>query len=245
MHPHALQKIHENEEMRTAMGLLELGTYELKNIGGGNDFYHLPLLLLSNGLERLMKVILCIDYYQEHGDYPDSNYLKNKLGHKLTNLLGKILPLFEKANYLQIPVAKEDGEFLKNDNTIKLILEALENYASGGRYHDLDAMLVRKETDSDPKHQWEKIETHILQSFPNWERYIQEPSLFDEMWKKINHTLIEKLSRLIRAFCRLFTMGPIAKEGKIHCGQISTFLFLNDDELAIGPRNIRGKNLSK
>ncbi len=239
MHPHALQKIHENEEVRTALRLLELGIDELKKISGGNDFYHLPLLLLSNGLERLLKVMLCIDFYQDHGIYPDVKYLKgkkNKLGHNLTYLLSRIQSFFEKQDYLQIPVAQEDMSFLKNDETLILILETLENYASGGRYYDLDAMLIEKETEKDPKRQWENIETKILQSFPNWKDYVNNPNLMAEMWIKINRLLTEKICRLVRALCRMLTIGPLAKEGKIHCSQISSFLHLNDEELPTGHR---------
>ncbi len=43
-----------DDEITVSVKLIQKGLFELKNIDKWNTFLHLPMLLLSNGFERLM-----------------------------------------------------------------------------------------------------------------------------------------------------------------------------------------------
>ncbi len=84
MNDETLQHIRLLEELRIAIGLLKGGLRELQHIDGANDFYHLPLLILSSGFERLMKVIICFHSHETNGSYPPKfPWLEGKHGHDL------------------------------------------------------------------------------------------------------------------------------------------------------------------
>ena len=81
-----LKKLALLEELDTSAKLIRLGFGELQNLSIVNDFYFLPLQLLAQGFERLMKVYLCLGYLSKKGRYPT---LKDIEGHDLMVLLGE------------------------------------------------------------------------------------------------------------------------------------------------------------
>ena len=62
------------EEFETANKLIRLGFGELQNINLDNDFYFLPLQLLSQGFERFMKAYVCAGYIEKYEILPDGNW---------------------------------------------------------------------------------------------------------------------------------------------------------------------------
>lgn len=60
------------EEFEIANKLIRLGFGELQNINLDNDFYFLPLQLLSQGFERFMKAYICVGYIEKHETLPDT-----------------------------------------------------------------------------------------------------------------------------------------------------------------------------
>ena len=54
------------EELRTSRGLIRAGFGHLQEIDGGNDFYHLPHLLMASGIEKLMKCYIMLIEYARH-----------------------------------------------------------------------------------------------------------------------------------------------------------------------------------
>jgi hypothetical protein len=44
------------DELESATKLIDLGVGELHKIDGANNYYHLPMQLLSQGLERFLKL---------------------------------------------------------------------------------------------------------------------------------------------------------------------------------------------
>jgi hypothetical protein len=55
------------EELHTAVSLSVLGLGALQRLDLARDFYHLPLMLLAGGKERLLKVILCVHEHATNG----------------------------------------------------------------------------------------------------------------------------------------------------------------------------------
>jgi hypothetical protein len=109
---HALDR-----ELSIAIRLIRSALGQLQSLGGGNDFYHLPILTLANGFERFMKVILIFRALEVSGKYPSSRVFKTgRQGHDLELLLSRIKKECFLDQYVEnIPVASEDLEFLKSE----------------------------------------------------------------------------------------------------------------------------------
>lgn len=70
MPPSLQQKLAIDQELLNAIRLIQAGFGQLQNLDAANDFYHLPLLTLSSGFERFMKVILCLRILEKTGEFP-------------------------------------------------------------------------------------------------------------------------------------------------------------------------------
>ena len=104
-----------SEELSTSVRLIELGLGEIQNLGGANNFHHLPFQLLSSGIERLLKCHICYGFLEQNERLPSFNELKNsggRSGHDIQELLKEITQ-----NYFEQPVLA-----LKDDYTYIICL---------------------------------------------------------------------------------------------------------------------------
>lgn len=217
-----------SEEIYTAISLLKLGLGSLQTIGGDNDFYHLPLQLLSNGYERLLKVMFAIHIKQTTGAFPTRKEFKNH-GHELTGLLDAVVEdsVFGE-RWLTAPAGATDNKFLKSDSLHHELLSVLSHFGQFGRYSTLD-VIAGKEVKCSPESQWKRIELKIasqkdLQS-------LKTPEGYKRTRRKINRVVICNLEVAFRALCRWFTLGGGSVLGKRHSGLLSQFLNLRDSTI--------------
>jgi len=193
-----------NEELNTAYQLIVTGLGELQEINMGNDFYHLPHLLLASGLERFMKCYICLVYEARERKYPDFNMLKN-LGHDLSRLNEEIINnYFEDDNR---PALKEDRSFLKENEKLKIILKILSEFGKYARYYNLDVVTGKSiQSSFDPKDEWEKLERSIEDPTPYLTSNNQE-GLHCDYYPRVNSQIIAIIERFVRAITRQFTLG--------------------------------------
>jgi hypothetical protein len=64
------RSIRLSEGVRLQIDLVNSGLSEVERIDAANDQFHVPMLLLANGFERLMKAILCYRILHDEGGYP-------------------------------------------------------------------------------------------------------------------------------------------------------------------------------
>jgi hypothetical protein len=64
------RSIRLSEGVRLAIDLVKSGLSEVQRIDAVNDQFHVPMLLVANGFERLMKAILCYRILHDEGGYP-------------------------------------------------------------------------------------------------------------------------------------------------------------------------------
>src|SRR5438477_3044636 len=102
---------------------------------------------LSTGLERIGKLCLMLDYYIDHGRFPDPDYMKDQIRHKITVIYEKSVSIVERRSI--------SLEFLKNLNgpIHQAILKVLSEFAQGDRYSNID-LLVGAKRQSDPTAAW-------------------------------------------------------------------------------------------
>ena len=114
---------------------------------------------LSTGIERIGKLCLLVDYHIEKGGaFPDSNYLKNQIGHKIELLYEKAQAIIAKRS-IELRLAKD-----LSDPIHKTILNILHNFAEGDRYSNIN-LLVGSGRSDDPIARWfEEVDLALFEA---------------------------------------------------------------------------------
>ena len=224
------------EEVRTAIYLIQEGLISLNRLDGANDFAHLPILLLSNGFERLLKMVICLDYLERKGQFPNDSSFHEYKHHKIGKLLKQVIHIAKGWKYSESREAtKSDMEFLENDDDLKRIVTLLEKYADAGRYYNIDVIVGKKHSaDDDPVRLFDSYCDDIFFSQSDWQNKITGENLgerMDENIRYINRHITTLLQRFARALCRMFTMGRLGQIGSQQTGTIGCFLYLQDKDL--------------
>lgn len=219
------------EEVLASVRLIQKGLAEVQSISGANDFYLPSMLLLSTGLERLMKCILCLREREAHGDFPSAKTIKH-YSHDLERLRDDIVTMCCGADYrTSRSAADADATFLESDQRLRALLSALSRFARSARYHNLDVVGgADPETDS-PEQEWAALEMEIVFERPDLLDALQRPGSSDRLFDEINREFVSRIEVLVRALCRLFTLGPLGDRSKEYTAYLGPFLDLRDDEL--------------
>jgi len=232
MHREIQKTLALDQELINSVRLIRAGLGQLQNIDGANNFYHLPILTLANGFERLMKVILCFRALEISGQYPGSRVLPSgRQGHDLDFLLGKIKEECFLNSYVEkTPVASEDLEYLKSDELAEFI-GVLSSFGQSARYYFFDVVVGREPASDDPEAVWQQLETSILLGREDLMTMLEDAGTSEKVGEIVRSVIVGKLERMARALARLFTIGRLGKEAQRYTGYISGFLHLRDAQL--------------
>lgn len=218
------------EELETARNLIESGFGELQEIRVDNDFYHLPHQLLASGFERLIKCYFCLVYEARHGQYPDTSYLREELGHNLQKLKKTLVDDYYVPN--NISLLCDDLEFLRTDILLERIINVLSEFGQKARYYNLDIITGSQKPPIDPKKEWEAIERDIEDATP----YLSSDSmeaLNRDYYPRVNAKIIAKLERLFRAIALQFTLGEHGDKLKQFSSTIGSFRNLKNEDFGM------------
>ncbi len=226
-----LQNVAIIEEVRTSIELIKAGLGHLQRIDGANDFYHLPILNLASGFERLMKTIICFHILRETGDFPiKSPWPRSRKGHDLVFLLDKITSECFSNDYLKLACAQTDIKYLCDDALLKDANKILSEFGMNNRYYYLNIVLDKTINASSMEQQWRQLEFDILSIKKDWQRKLKLSNI-NENFRYIYNEIIVMFEKCARALTRLFTLGGLGDEAKSCTGYITPFLFLRDDQL--------------
>ena len=221
------------EELETSRDLIKAGFGSLQEINGGNDFYHIPHLLIASGLERLMKCFIILVEYSRNGSYPSPKMMLN-LGHDLTRILEKVCDEYydsDSRSFLQ-----DELTFLREDPVLKECVKILSVFGMWGRYYNLDVVTGKTPVQIDPKEEWKKLEDSIegIDSDPH------DLTSWSEYPSRVNAKIIYVLERMVRAIALQFTLGNHGKHFKRIKPVISVYMeFISITEEAIGTKDYR------
>ncbi|MBY6220872.1 hypothetical protein [Marinobacter nauticus] len=228
-----------NKELSNAIRLIQSGLGQLQSLDGANDFYHLPILTLANGFERLMKAILCFRELEVSGQYPDRKFFQtdNRKGHNLELLLQRVKDECFLAEYVdKIPAASEDLEFLKSQELAEFV-GILSRFGQSARYYYFDVVLGKEPQTGDPEAEWQQLETSMVLGRADFMERVEA----GEVGNKVRTLIVGMLERFARALSRLFTIGRIGKEAQRHVGYVICFLQLRDSQLGQTRYNPNGR----
>lgn len=229
------------EETETSVKLIKLGLGELQNLNQTNDFYFLPFQLLSQGFERFMKSYICIAYFNTNNEYPSASYLSKSLGHSLEKLLDEIMTKYY--DNRNIPVLKEDENFLLKDLQLKKLLYILSEFGKLARYYNFDVITGSSKISINPKEMWEKFESEILISNPSMMNKLSDNELHHEVYGELATIIIVIFEKYMAALTRQFNFGTLGALGNQLSIPFQHFAMLfNDSEY--GVTNYRSDTLT-
>lgn len=234
-----LQVMALNREVEAGVRLSQEGIEALRRLDGANDFYHLPMQLLAQGFERLLKLTLALAELQTTGGLPPSKRLRTDYGHDIVALTDAVLErVANQPAYVRRPAVQEDLHFIRHDAHLRRMLAVLSTFGKWSRYYRLEEFLDPDGVapEDDPDRAWEAIETEILRRHPDWIQQL-DPKAGGRAFETIARDITTTLDRFARAITRMWTLGALHEEAKRHLGTIKGFLFLRDHELGQPVRN--------
>lgn len=232
-----LKDIAAHDEICIAFDCIKLGIWHIAKWNGKHNEYFIPLLLLSTGYERLLKILLCLEYFDEYGSYPSTDYFTKNIaptgkGHDIEILLTKILATLKNtALYSYARDRKADIEFLQNDENMKWVVSLLRDFASHSRYYNLNTMIGSNKSKEDP---WTSI-SQLRNQYYTAHFQLQSEELLQDLtpfYHKVHSYFIGTLQRFTRVLCFCFTQGAFgSKARQVSAGFLDDFLFLKDEEI--------------
>jgi hypothetical protein len=227
-------------ETETAVFLIHEGLLSLNRIDGANDFYHGPLGLLSQGFERLMKVVVCLGELEDSGVLPTVQDIRRVYGHDLRKLKDAVVLLAQPHDdFIARPAVRADIDFMQKDSLLGDLIDTMAEFGDAGRYYNLDLLLEGRgaspKVRRDPDDLFRAIERGVLHGHPEWVEKVGEPAELQSFYRTLSAELTRVLQRFTRALCRFFTLGPLGSPGKRLTGTVKAFLFLQDDDLSDVP----------
>ena len=224
-------------ELETSVGFLKKGLADLQNLDQGNDFYEAPIFLLSFGLEKFLKSIIVIAYWDDIDKLKKIHKRKwrSSNGHKLENLLDTVIEIVEENKYsLKRPVAKDDLDFITDNSNLQDLISVLSKFSQGGRYYNLDVIMTGASPFSDPRKGWEEIENEIFSKRKDLQSKLADDLTFDHSTELVKEIVVT-LETFLRAISRFFTLAELGPLAKQMSPIVFDFLLLKDSD--IGERN--------
>lgn len=212
------------EEVDTAIILIKKGMIEIQGMKTIKtpSHKHIPLLLLSNGFERILKCILLFNYFKLNNAFPDQvkYFKKYENGHGLSLMIDEVIKIGKHSEtMMKIPLSQNELLFLETDKNTKTLFYIFTNYATSGRYFHLEVITNSKNT---------KIENAVTQ-FENFRStlYNQLNLPVLKFWENIellNNENIFILAKITRSLARYFTHADFGHIASKHFSDVSDFL---------------------
>ena len=200
------------QEAEIALELIETGLAILQRSKQYHTRHFSFLLLLSSGLERLMKVMLILRAEATDQPYLSQDDLKS-LGHDLKKLRTHVSEKCFTSEYLQQPHAQRDQDFLTGDETLDKMFTVLSDFARQERYAYLNVIVEPKPWEEGPPDvRWGHLEFAQTELDEFWTLF---QSNDEALAKQQNvHQLVITMEQCIRAFARLFPRNVLGTRGK-------------------------------
>lgn len=168
----------------------------------------MPFQLLSQGIERFVKVYICLAYFHAHDAFPPPKEIKN-LSHNIDKSFSKIVdnyyPKYQSPQYVL------DNEFLRTNTDIRKLLNILSKFGQGARYYNFDLITENYEQlGVSTKESWEEFENKLLNS-EDYTKLMQEDTK-DEVRQKIVSYIVIVFERFISALSRQFVFKGLGQQ---------------------------------
>ena len=210
------------QEFDLSYKLVCKGLGELQRIDYSNDFYFLPLLLLSQGIERFLKSYI-IAYKIENEE--ENLFPENLRTHSLVKLLDIIKQDFYVIGSRDTDI--KDEQYLSNTYLNKL-LDILSDFGNNGRYYNINHLI--NSNNISPISRWEKLEQDLIPL--TGEKYLKltDINTKNNYYKRVNNKIIIIIEKFLSILSRQHIFG---RTSKVFLGStianFSTFEYMYDE----------------
>ena len=218
-HKHHLLDIDEQSAPKESFGdsakLVISGLRELNQEGAANDYFHLPILLVSTGIERFLKATI--------GQNELGLVFKSGSGggNQLRPLLRQITTNYYSDEFLrQNPAVADEIRILKHDDRILKLVDTFADFSMGARYYNLNILEGMEPPGACQEDELEKLRMEIM-----------EESDSKNVDKEICYRITVSCELFMRALCRLAAMETNSGSSNRISGAVRHFLSLADEQL--------------
>jgi len=227
-----------HREITNGVILVTRGLAEIQSVGYTVNEYHVALLLLANGFERLLKSCLCLSERVRSGAYPACGTMKSwrhDLGH-LMDLVAAECAAVQYANRCQ---AFKDDLAMFSGSDVRSFLSILSAFGQDGRYYNFDVVGGNPNVGRYNESEWLTAQLAFLLDDQERQSWFEDlpPAGGDPLLEKVRKRTVSSIEKLARALARLLVSGVLGAEGKQTHAFVKDFLNLADHEL--GTRDYR------
>lgn len=217
-------------ELEISEKLIRSGLGEVQNLSWKNDAYFKPMQLLSQGIERFMKIYICLAYHAANGCYPNTQFVKS-LNHNLNKL--KELIVTDYFDSTSRSILGADKQSLLNDKDMNKVLDILSNFGIGGRYYNLDYITGRNKLPMNAIDQWEEFEDELLKRNPEKHSLVGDIQRCYEAFDYTNQQIVMILERFLSPLSRQFYFGSLGQLGQRYSSVVSHYNGLEGNTFGI------------
>jgi hypothetical protein len=206
-------------ELVTAKRLLSIGFDEIDKLGYRNSFINAALVLLSSGLERLLKTLVLIDYFARGCSPVKKRELCRKFfggtgGHDIRKLQKEVVNIIEAKDYVKgFDGGEETLSFIKDDALLRDLVGLLTVFAKGGRYYNLDKIMGKSKGKHGPNTAWANLEMMVI-SGSNRLLVLSREEKREELFKEVSKEFKRTLVRFADGVTWLFALGEFGEIGE-------------------------------
>ena len=211
------------QEFSLSYKLVRKGLGELHKIDYSNDFYFLPLLLLSQGIERFLKSYI-IAYRIER---EEENLFYSELR---THSLVKLLEIIKQSYYVvgNREVDIKDEQYLSNTN-LNQLLNILSDFGNNGRYYNINHLI--DDNSVSPISRWEKFEKALIPLTESEYSKLCDTETRDEYYQRVSSRIVVIIEKFLSILSRQYIFG---EKSKVFLGttmsNFATFECLYDED---------------
>ncbi len=226
---YTLRRLYLIEELDVSVATIEAGLAELQRSRPYRTRHFVFLLLLTTGVERLMKIVLHLRALETTGAFLSRDTMKKRYGHDLVGLCTAVVTECYTPEYLARPFARRDREFLEIDPTFRPMLALLSDFAKADRYVYMDGISDPGVTADWPGRRWDEIEVATMPDGEYTGLYLSGSE--GQAKSHANRALVSCLETFVRALARLFVSSVLGSQARQASPAVSQYFMLDDEDL--------------
>lgn len=224
-----IQQLSIIQELELSIETIKMALSIIQKIKPQKTPYFAIFLLLSTGIERLLKVVIGMRLLSNGSDFPTEKELKKDYGHDLIKLKSKFISTCYNKN-LSVPIiVKEDQDFLERDLLLNRLLLHLSEFAQKDRYVYMNRISNEASTGEWLSRRWADLENTII-PINEAVKFIEEDQI-NEYKSKISKSLVIVIEKFLGCLCRSITLGKMDQDARSAGMLLFDFLFIRESEL--------------
>lgn len=222
-------------EFRSSVKDIVSGLCELNRKGAAEDYFHLPILLISTGIAQFLKTFNRLLQLDATGNLSDVKSVRpvptgissNELRLLLTRLCQQS---FSDAFLHQHPQTVSKIQRLQTDDRIRRLIDTFSDFAMGARYYNMNIISGVEPPGACQADELEKLREDIIEE-KNLRQGAMTTSAFHRIVdREICSRITFATELLMHTLSRLVAVGRSDEEANLISDLTSHFLFLSDDD---------------